>query len=56
MLNGTNDADFVKETSVDPMYRLAKGPKQIFWTDGGHGRASEENRAAMHEWLQEKLK
>jgi dienelactone hydrolase len=56
MLNGTNDADFVKETSVDPMFRLAKEPKQVLWTDGGHGRASEENRAAMHAWLQERLK
>jgi len=56
MLNGTNDADHIKETSVDPMYRLAKEPKQMLWTDGGHGRASEENLAAMYEWLQEKLK
>ncbi len=55
MLNGLNDADFLKETSVDPTYRLAKEPKRILWTDGGHGRASEENLAAMYQWLQDKL-
>ncbi len=55
MLNGLNDADLIKETSVDPTYRLAKEPKQILWTDGGHGRASEENLAAMYQWLQDKL-
>ncbi len=55
MLNGTFDADFDKVASVDPMIALAGEPKTILWTEGGHGRASEENREAMVAWVRETL-
>lgn len=56
MLNGTLDADMIKETSVEPIYQLAKRPKQILWSDGGHAAPSEQNQALMLQWLRENLK
>jgi dipeptidyl aminopeptidase/acylaminoacyl peptidase len=56
MINGTHDADHVKETSVEPLYRLAKSPKLILWADTGHQLPTEEHRAAMLKWLRENLK
>ncbi len=55
MLNGTFDADFDKAASVDPMFDLARDPKTILWTEGGHGRASESNLDAMHAWVRRAL-
>ena len=56
MINGTRDADFIKETSVSPLYMLAKQPKKIIWVEGGHGSFTEEARATMLQWLQENIK
>jgi len=56
MINGTRDADFIKETSVDPMYNLAKQPKRIIWVEGGHGAMNEESQSEMLDWLRENLK
>jgi len=56
MLNGTRDSDMVRDRSVEPLYRLARRPKEIVWTDGGHGFMAEEHRAAIVQWLQDKLK
>jgi fermentation-respiration switch protein FrsA (DUF1100 family) len=56
MINGENDADFLKETSVLPMQRLARDPKYFHWTPGGHGAYSEEDRAFLVEWLREHLR
>ena len=56
MINGTLDTDMVKETSVEPLYRLARPPKQILWTEGGHMAPSEQNRALTLQWLRENLK
>jgi fermentation-respiration switch protein FrsA (DUF1100 family) len=56
MLNGLFDTDMIKETSVEPLYALAKQPKQILWSEGGHGAASEANQGAMLRWLRESLK
>lgn len=56
MINGTQDSDMIKDRSVDPLFKLAKQPKQIIWTDGGHGFMSEEHRAAMIQWLREQHK
>ena len=56
MLNGTSDADFIRDTSVEPLYRLAKSPKHILWSEGGHAFPSEDNQAAMLKWLRENLK
>ena len=56
MINGNFDTDYNKDTSVLPLYRLAKSPKLIRWTDTGHGRVPEEERSAMLQWLRENLK
>lgn len=56
MLNGLYDQDHIKDTSVEPLYRLARPPKQILWSEAGHAPPSEENRAAMLQWLREHLK
>ena len=56
MINGTQDAVILKESRVDPLFRLARQPKQIIWTDGGHTFMTEEHRAAMIQWLREHQK
>ncbi len=56
MINGTHDTDHVKETSAEPLYRLAKPPKLILWADTGHQLPTEEHRAALLKWLRENLK
>lgn len=56
MINGTQDSDMIKDRAVDPLFKLAKQPKQIIWTDGGHGFMTEEHRAAMIQWLREQHK
>ena len=56
MVNGTQDSDMVRDRSVEPLYRLARQPREILWTDGGHGFMTEEHRAAIVQWLQDKLK
>jgi len=56
MINGTRDTDMIKETSVEPLQRLAKQPKQILWAETGHQGPSEEQRSSLLRWLQENLK
>ena len=56
MINGTQDAVMVKDSSVEPLFKLARQPKQIIWTDGGHMFMNEEHRAAMIQWLREHQK
>jgi len=52
MINGIRDADFVKETSILPLYNLAKIPKRIIWLEGGHGAWTEEADSELLRWLQ----
>lgn len=56
MINGTRDTDMIKETSVEPLQRLAKQPKQILWAETGHQGPSEEQRSSFLRWLQENVK
>lgn len=56
MLNGLYDKDHIKETSVEPLYRVAREPKLILWSEAGHAPPSEKNQAAMYQWLRENLK
>jgi dienelactone hydrolase len=56
MINGTQDSDMIKARSVDPLFKLAKQPKQIIWTDGGHGFATDEHRSAIIQWLRDQHK
>lgn len=56
MINGVHDTDMIKETSVEPLQRLAKQPKLILWAETGHQAPTEEQRSALLRWLQENLK
>lgn len=56
MVNGTHDADFNKDTSVQPMFELAREPKTIRWDDRGHGGIGEEGWAFLLDWLRENVK
>jgi pimeloyl-ACP methyl ester carboxylesterase len=56
MINGTQDSDMIKDLAVEPLFKVAKQPKQILWTDGGHGFMTEVHRAALLQWLRDKMK
>ena len=56
MINGLHDTDMIKDRAVEPLFRLARQPKQIIWTEGGHGFWTDDHRAAMIQWLREKIK
>ena len=56
MLHGKYDTDHIPATSVEPLYRLARAPKQILWSETGHTFPPEDNQAAMLKWLRENLK
>jgi len=53
MVNGTQDSDMIKDRAVEPLFKLARQPKQIIWTEGGHMFMTEENRASVIQWLRE---
>lgn len=56
MVNATQDSDMIKDVAVEPLYKLARQPKQIIWTDGGHMFMTEEDRAAVLQWLRERTR
>lgn len=53
MINGSQDSDMIRARSVEPLFKLARQPKQIVWTEGGHMFMTEEHRAALMQWLRE---
>ena len=53
MINGTEDSDMIRDRSVEPLFKIAREPKRIIWTSGGHMFMTEEHRAAMIQWVQE---
>ena len=55
LLSADNDQDFLPETAIRPMHRLAREAKTIRWTTGGHGATTDEDRAALAEWIRENL-
>ena len=56
MINGTRDTDFIKETSIDPLFELVKDPKKIMWLEAGHAAMPEEARSELLKWLQKHMK
>lgn len=56
MVNGVQDTDMIKDRAVEPLFRLARQPKQIIWTDGGHGFWTDVHRGMLIQWLREKIK
>ena len=55
MVNGVYDNDYNKDTSIEPLFKLAKEPKKIIWTEGGHMFSTEEDRADIIKWLNKYL-
>jgi hypothetical protein len=48
--------EFAPHTSVDPLYRLAKPPKEILWQETGHAPPTEKNQALLLQWMRERIK
>ncbi len=55
MINGTFDSDYDKETSVEPLQRLAREPVTTLWAETQHSVPPPEFRAALVDWLRENL-
>lgn len=55
LLNGENDADYQKDVQVLPLHRLAKQPKTIRWTPGGHFAFTDEDYTALVSWLEKNV-
>jgi dienelactone hydrolase len=51
LLNGTQDADYDRETQVEPLHRIARNPKKIVWVETGHVFPPEETRPMLAKWL-----
>ena len=54
-LSAENDGDFLPETAIRPIHRLAREPKTIRWTPGGHGVTTDEDVGALAQWLRANL-
>jgi len=55
MVNGDADPDYIRATSVEPLQRLAKEPREIIWLDTGHLLPQGEIRTRIAGWLQGRL-
>jgi dienelactone hydrolase len=55
LLSAENDGDFLPEMAIRPLHRLAREPKTIRWTPGGHGAMTDEDRGALAQWLRRNL-
>ena len=54
LFSAENDQDFLPETAIRPMHRLARGAT-IRWTPGGHGSSTAEDLGVLAEWLRSNL-
>ena len=55
MVNGNADPDYIRATSVEPLARLAREPKQIIWLETGHLLPQGEIRTTIATWLHQRL-
>lgn len=55
MMNVDNDGVFNREQSVLPLYRLARQPKKIGWSPGGHA-VPQDSLSVLSRWLTGVLK
>ena len=56
-INGLHDMDHIKDTSVEPLLKLAKPPREIIWADTGHQSVlTDELRTRLLQWLQNTVK
>ncbi len=56
MMNGSQDEDYNRETSVLPLYQIARNPKQQVWLDTGHVVPPAEQLPQLTRWLAEHVK
>lgn len=56
MVNGNADPDYIRATSVEPLERLAKQPKEMIWLETGHLLPQGEIRTTIARWLQQHLR
>ncbi len=54
MINGVDDSDMISDRSVEPLFKLARQPKKLTWTSGGHWFMTDADSAALIQWLREK--
>jgi hypothetical protein len=52
MQNGTKDTIFEKDRAILPLYNLAKEPKKIIWSEGGHGATTDEAQKEIAKWME----
>ena len=55
-MNGNNDADYSRDSTVMPLHKLAKKPVQHVWLETGHALPPEDQRGTLIAWLQELLR
>lgn len=56
LLNGTQDADYLRAEQVEPLHRIARNPKRIVWVETGHVFPPEETRPVLAKWLSEHIR
>ena len=56
MVNGTQDTDFVRDTAVLPLQRLARKPSQFIWVETGHTVPPAATMPEIIRWLAENVK
>ena len=56
MVNGTQDTDFDRATTVLPLQKLARKPNQFIWVETGHTVPPADTMADIIRWLAEKVK
>jgi dienelactone hydrolase len=55
MISGNFDADHIRETSIEPLSKLARPPVRVVWADAGH-MILPEHRELLWTWLEENLR
>jgi hypothetical protein len=55
-MNGMNDADYSRDSTVLPLLKLARKPVESVWLETGHSIPPENLRAPLVAWLQEHLR
>jgi dienelactone hydrolase len=54
-MNGVNDADYSRDSTVMPLLKLAKKPVESVWLETGHSLPPEDLRGPLLAWLQKVL-
>ena len=55
-MNGINDADYSRDSTVLPLLKLARKPVQSVWLETGHSLPPEDLRAPLVAWLKEVMR